>query len=286
MGIRLVYGLRTGDNSYLAAFYPSRRLAEAMAGQPDYGAFVFPPGASVAEAVRRCRSHVALLRGELPQGLYEALERAGVRVVNPSGPTELARDKWATALFFASRGVRHPETVSVGAVKDGPLGSAFPLPFPFVAKPRYGKMGRGVERIDGPADWSRYLERAGGELIAQRLVAASAGRDVRFFFARWEDGAGPTAVCVLREGQGFLSNAHAGARMTAFEPPPALALEARRVFESSGLDYGTVDFLFEDSWGGSFSACEMNSCPGFEELERATGLDAAAAIARTVMAVA
>lgn len=295
MGIRLVYGLKTSDASYLDIFYPSRRLAEAAAALGfDYEAMVFPPGSSEREAEEACRGHTALLRGELPDDLYRQLESADVKVINPSRATGLARDKLAAAAFFAAHGAPHPRTAGFSSVSADP--SRPPLPYPFVAKPRFGKMGRGVALIEGEADWVAYLQAARpgvpGETVpasarpdafepdylAQDYLAASRGRDIRFFFASWPDGS--PWVAVERQGPAFLSNAHAGAHMRAYSPPPGLSATAERLFDSSGLAYGTVDFLYADESGGAFAACELNACPGFEELERATGLDAAAAILR------
>lgn len=308
MGIRLVYGLKTSDASYLDVFYPSRRLAQAAAALGiDYGALVFPPGSSEREALEACRGHTALLRGELPAGLYRRLESAGARVINPSRATELARDKLACAAFFSARGAAHPPTVGFSSTLAEPARP--PLPYPFVAKPRYGKMGRGVALIEGQADWAAYLRAARPErpprrravsasavaagpadpfgspdepdYLAQGYLAASRGRDIRFFFASWPDGA--PWVAVERRGPDFLSNAHAGAAMHAYSPSPELAATAEGLFAAAGLAYGTVDFLYADAAGRAFAACELNACPGFEELERATGLDAAAAVLRAAL---
>jgi len=291
MGIRLVYGLKTRDESWLDGFYPSRRIAEAIRAHEaahqsepplDYRAMLFPPGSPAEPVIEACLGHVVLLRGELPRELYDALESAGVRTVNRGAPVALARDKLRSAEFFRELGVPHPRTVEIDPSPGKPEP---PLPYPFVAKPRFGKMGRGVELIHDARDWAEWLSGGHGEGLAQEQVTASEGRDLRFFFARWPGSASVTAVCVTREGGGFLSNAHAGAHMRAFTPSASLAAESARVFSCSGLDYGTVDWLFADPEGSSFSACELNSCPGFEELERATGLDAAGAIVATLVAI-
>lgn len=297
MGIRLVYGLKTTDASYLDIFYPSRRLAAAAAELGvDYGAMVFPPGGAEGATIEACQGHTALLRGELPEGLYRQLESAGIKVINPSTATELARDKLAAAAFFASHGASHPRTVGFSSISADP--SRRPLPYPFVAKPRFGKMGRSVALIEGEADWAAYLRAARPvtpgpttpssdsaarpDYLAQDYLAASRGKDIRFFFASWADGS--PWVAVERRGPAFLSNAHAGAHMRAYSPPPGLSATAERLFKASGLAYGTVDFLYADASGLAFAACELNACPGFEELERATSLDAAAAILRSALA--
>lgn len=297
MGIRLVYGLKTDDASYLDSFYPARRLREAaFAAGLDYDATVLPPWAPIDGALSFCEGHAALVRGDAPIALYEALESICPVVVNGSAAVALAGDKAASAERFAAIGARHPRTVAVDPGSGEP-----PLEPPFVLKPRFGKMGRGVELVETADAW---LAVAGGlrggpgsavdGYIAQEYVMASHGRDLRFFFARFagmdgSDDGTPPCVSVLRKGPGLASNAHAGGSMEAYASPfgPAadkrLADEARRVFVDSGLVYGTVDFLFADEPGSSFYVCETNACPGFEALEACTGLDAAGAILRSVL---
>jgi len=287
MGIRLVYGLDTDDLSYLDIFYPSKRLAQAAAAIGlDYAASIFTRNGRLTDATAFCRGHVALLRGELPATLYESLEAAGIFVVNSAAATALAKDKVASAAFFKAIGAYHPHTVVVDWTN-----SALPLAPPFVLKPRFGKMGRGIKLVETSADWATcLLEKAPVDFLAQDYVEASRGRDIRFFFANFDrargqtnvDGPGPVAV--LRRGPALVSNAHSGGVMDFFDAPESLLSEARRIFAASGLAYGTVDFLFADTAGSAFTVCEINSCPGFEEFERVTGLDAAGAILSSTIA--
>ncbi len=278
MGIRLVYGLKTDDNSYLDIFYPSRRLAEASRRLGlNYDATIHAPGTSMEETATFCKGNVALLRGELPILLYEHLEAAGTVVVNSACATTLAGDKFRTAERCTELGIAHPRTFLVL-----PQESTIPLDFPFIMKPRFGKMGRGVFLVDSAETWQSFLETeeaASTPYIAQEYMSASHGRDVRFFFAIFDENLGiATPVVVLRKGEGLVSNAHAGGAIEPFEPPEYLETEARRVFVDSGLVYGTVDFLFADESGSSFTLCETNACPGFEALENMSGLDVAKAI--------
>jgi len=278
MGIRLVYGLKTNDISYLDIFYPSRRLAEAARELGlDYGATIHAPGTSLEATATFCKGQVALLRGELPIRLYEHLEAAGTVVVNSAVATMRASDKLRTAERCTELGIAHPRTFLVS-----PQESTIPLDFPFIMKPRFGKMGRGVVLVDSVETWQSFLETeeaASTPYIAQEYMLASHGRDVRFFFANFDDNPDiAKPVVVVRRSEGLASNAHAGGIMEPFEPPEYLKTEARRVFVDSGLVYGTVDFLFVDEGGSAFTLCETNACPGFEALENMSGLDVARAI--------
>lgn len=312
MGIRLVYGLQTGDASYLDIFYPSRRLKEAaLAAGFDYAAMIHSPSDPPSRILDFCSAstekHVALLRGEIPDSLFGYLEKEGIRVINPASAVALARDKLGSAVFFESIAARHPRTMlqqldSPSLPLPQPLRQ--PLALPFVAKPRFGKMGRGVALMESMEQWSSYLCKArekGQETIIQEFIGAATGRDIRFFFADFSTGPGcstgfqnkagtgterksiPGWVCVMRRAPGFLSNAHAGGSMEAFSPPVELQHEAQRIFALSGLVYGTVDFLFANKDGSEFMVCELNANPGFEELERAMKLDVASAIIGSVI---
>ena len=298
MGIRLVYGLQTADESYLDIFYPARRLKEAaLYAGLDYAAMIFNPSDPASRILDFCNSgkelNTVLLRGELPDSLFGFLESKGIRVINPASAVALARDKLASAEFFRSYGIQHPRTIQpppYSATLHPKAQQALPLQLPFVAKPRYGKMGRGVVLINAYEDWLLYQAQAAEKdqaIIVQDLVTASIGRDVRFFFADFKarteagDGVEDTSskwICVLRSAPGFLSNAHAGGTMTAFDPPVELQREAERIFALSGLLYGTVDFLIANQDRSSFVVCELNANPGFEELERAMNIDVASAI--------
>jgi glutathione synthase/RimK-type ligase-like ATP-grasp enzyme len=66
--------------------------------------------------------------------------------------------------------------------------------------------------------------------------------------------------------------------MEYFEPAEGMRAEAERIFIASALDYGTIDFLVGDPGWTRFPVCEINANPGFEELERVSGLDVAGAI--------
>lgn len=282
MGLRLVYGLKTDDASFLDVFYPSRRLHEASEALGlDYAACIHGETSPYERTLDFCRGNVALLRGELPMSLYTRLESDGVTVVNGSRATALAGDKLAAALHFASLDSRHPSTIEIMATPQAHQEPP-PMPYPFIVKPRFGKMGRGVELIETAHQWAAFMASDGFKktsYIAQEYLPASHGRDVRFFFALFESKRQEAPYIVaMRHGDALASNTHMGGSMERFNPPPSLVAEAERIYASSGLQYGSVDFLFADHRGDAFAVCETNACPGFEALEAMSGVDVARAI--------
>ncbi len=283
MGIRLLYGLKTTDQGYLDVFYPSRRLKEeARKANLDYQALIVPAKMETGGITEFCRGHVVVLRGEMDTDYYATLLEMGCRIINPLQAVLLARDKLESAHFFRKEGFSHPKTVAM--IRGGEP----PMEFPFIVKPRFGKMGIGVALIKDAEEYRAYGHP--GDILAQEYVRESTGRDVRFFFASFSERdkkfinrhprmPGTASACVRRESGGLLSNVHSGAITYPFEPCEKLLSAAEAIFERSGLVYGTVDFLFGKD--DTFPVCEINSCPGFEGLETATGINAAAAILET-----
>lgn len=119
------------------------------------------------------------------------------------------------------------------------------------------------------------------EILLQEFVAESSGRDVRALVV------GDRVVGAMRrvanvQGE-FRSNIHRGGKGEAIELPPSYAAEAIRAARAMGLAVAGVDLL-ESSQGPRIA--EVNSSPGIEGLERASGIDVAAAIVEHAVKVA
>ncbi|HSP78209.1 MAG TPA: 30S ribosomal protein S6--L-glutamate ligase, partial [Myxococcaceae bacterium] len=81
----------------------------------------------------------------------------------------------------------------------------------------------------------------------------------------------------------FRSNLHRGGKGRAVELPPAYAEAAVRAAKLLGLELAGVDML-EGRTGPRLM--ELNSSPGFEGLEKATGEDIAGEIVEHALAFA
>ena len=109
-------------------------------------------------------------------------------------------------------------------------------------------------------------------VLIQRFVAESRGRDVRALVV------GDRVVAAMRRqasGDEFRSNVHRGGSVEAIDLDPVYADTAVRAAQIMGLRVAGVDML-EGADGPV--VMEVNSSPGFEGIERATGLDIAGAI--------
>jgi len=117
-------------------------------------------------------------------------------------------------------------------------------------------------------------------ILVQEFIEESEGRDIRAFVV------GDRVVIVMRRQASigeFRSNVHRGGTGTVVELEESYrraALEATRVME---LQVAGVDML-ESKTGPK--VVEINSSPGFEGLERATGRDIAMTIIEYAVAFA
>jgi ribosomal protein S6--L-glutamate ligase len=203
------------------------------------------------------------------------LEAQGVPVVNGSEAIARSRDKLRALQLLAAAGVAVPRTVLArggGEVADlvehvGGL--------PAILKLIQGTQGVGVMIAHSAAEVESILStmwNLGQEILLQEFVAESGGRDVRALVV------GDRVVGAMRReaktGE-FRSNIHRGGEGTPIELPAAYAEAAVQAASVLGLGVAGVDLLEADA--GPI-VLEVNSSPGFEGLERATGADIAGAI--------
>jgi ribosomal protein S6--L-glutamate ligase len=234
-------------------FYKGREVSALSVALPRIGASVTAAGLSV---VRQ-------------------LEALGVPLVNGSSAIARSRDKLAALQQLAAAGVRIPRTVLArggGDVKElvAEVGG-----LPAILKLIQGTQGVGVMIAHSEAEVTSILGtlwELGQEILLQEFVAESKGRDLRGLVV------GDRVVGAMRReakrGE-FRSNLHRGGAGTAIALPPEYAEAAVRAAQVLGLDVAGVDLL--ESKDGPM-VLELNSSPGFEGLEKATGLDIASEI--------
>lgn len=208
--------------------------------------------------------------------LLRHFERRGVRLVN--GPTSIERvaDKLHTLQSLFRAGLPIPRTILGRFPMDADLVER-ELGFPVIVKTLKGTRGAGVLKCE---DRSQFEDLAGllesadakADFILQHYIRASHGRDVRVLVV----GGRVVAAMERRSLTGaFKSNVSLGGVGTAYNPPPEMAELALRAADTLELDVTGIDILFD---ADGYRICEANSAPGFEGLERATGLDVSGTI--------
>ncbi|MEM1178539.1 MAG: RimK family alpha-L-glutamate ligase [Acidobacteriota bacterium] len=146
---------------------------------------------------------------------------------------------------------------------------------PVIIKILEGTQGRGVILAETPKIAEAVIETLDSvdqRVLVQKFVAESRGRDVRAIIV------GDRVVAAMRRiapanGE-FRSNVHRGGRTEAIDLGATYAQTAVRAAQIMGLRLAGVDML-ESSDGPQ--VMEVNSSPGLEGIEGATGLDVAGA---------
>eukprot|EP00474_Spongospora_subterranea_P003518 CRZ03976.1 hypothetical protein [Spongospora subterranea] len=199
------------------------------------------------------------------------IEKMGVTVVNGCQSIEISRDKLQTMQVMAAHGLPIAKTllakfpINLKVVEDN-------FVYPIIVKKSSGSQGKGIilvkdhEHLEDLADLLDPKE----PLIFQEFLSHSKGRDLRVLVV-----GGRVVTCMMRvANKGFKANVHQGGSVRPVTISPQvewLVLEATRL---TGLDIAGVDLLIDKD---TYKICEINSSPGFEGLEKATGFDVASA---------
>jgi tetrahydromethanopterin:alpha-L-glutamate ligase len=203
---------------------------------------------------------------------YQWLERRGMVLVNRIDALLAAVDKFVTSERLQQAGLPTPEVV---VVQDAATGRSVLSEWgQAVAKPLYGSLGVGVERLEdtrrGRARLAPLLRRHGA-LYLQQYVPAP-GRDIRAFVV-----GGAVAASMYRlpaPGQ-WVTNVARGGFTAACTLDGATARLAVAAAETMGLDYTGVDIL--EGPAGPV-VIEVNGNPLWRGLLEATGRNMADAI--------
>ncbi len=207
----------------------------------------------------------------------------GVAVLNGAAPIARSRDKLRCLQLLARFGLDIPRTVMARDRSNVPRLLADVGGLPAIVKLVRGTQGVGVMLASTLPELEGILATfsdLGQDIVLQEFIAESRGRDVRAMVV------GDRVVAAMRRrakrGE-FRSNLHRGGRGKAAKLPPSYLEAAVTAARLVGLEVAGVDML-ETREGPK--VLEVNSSPGFEGLERATGVDIAGAIVDHALAVA
>ncbi len=204
-------------------------------------------------------------------------EQLGVVTLNGARAIAVARDKLQSLQMLSRHGIAIPATAFARdreAVQPSieQVGGA-----PVIVKLIEGTQGVGVILAETPSVAEaivQTLQLARQNVIIQKFVSESRGRDLRAFVVGDEVVA---AVARSASGDEFRSNVHRGGRATKVELEVELEQTAVSAAKVMGLEVAGVDMLESDEGP---RVLEVNSSPGLEGIEQATGVDVADAIVR------
>jgi ribosomal protein S6--L-glutamate ligase len=207
--------------------------------------------------------------------IVRQFEQMGVFTLNPSHAITISRDKLRSLQVLSRHDIGMPPTAFVrdkGSVLHAieRLGGA-----PVIVKVLEGTQGVGVILADTNKTAQAIVETlqsARQNVLIQKFVAESRGRDIRAIVV------GGRVVAAMRRvatGEEFRSNVHRGGRTENVTLAPDYERTAIHAAQILGLRAAGVDML-ESAEGPQ--VMEVNSSPGLEGIERATGIDVADAI--------
>jgi RimK family alpha-L-glutamate ligase len=210
-------------------------------------------------------------RGSLEQIIFRvdalhALVERGVACVNSPRAIERTVDKFLASALLARAGVPTPRTIACERPEDA-LDAFEELGRDVIVKPLFGSMGNGMTRVDD-ADVAYRVFHA---LALERAVyylqeTLPSGRDLRAFVV-----GGRVLAAVERVGPGWRKNLAHGARAEVAELSAEQERLCLKAAEVVGADYAGVDLLGDH-------VLELNTIPGWQGLQKATGADVAAAL--------
>jgi len=199
-------------------------------------------------------------------------ERLGVFILNSSQSMETSKDKLATLQLLASNNIPIPKTMLAKFPLDiSVIEKEFD--YPLIIKTITGSKGRGVflledrNKLNDLANLMEISKDPKINLILQEFISSSRGRDIRVIVL-----GGRVIGAMLRTAvnNNFKANYSAGGVVAPFGLNPVLewlVIESSRLIN---LDIAGVDILFD---GDNYRICEVNSYPGFEGFEKATGIN-------------
>lgn len=203
------------------------------------------------------------------------LEAMGMYALNGSVAIARSRDKFRALQLLAGKGLPMPRTGFAQSPDDTEALVQMVGGAPLVIKLLEGTQGKGVVLADGHISAVSIInafKSMSANILVQEYIAESKGIDIRCFVV------GDKVVASIKrqakEGE-FRANVHQGGKATRVVLTPkerALAIAAAKTM---GLRVAGVDLI--RSKNGPL-VLEINSSPGLEGVEKATGVNVAAKI--------
>ena len=203
--------------------------------------------------------------GYFAMAVIRQLERLGVRIFNNSASIEMVADKMHTHQVLAESGLPTPTTMLAKFPVDLDLVERT-IGFPIVVKTLLGVNGSGVFLMESRSSFEDLMSLIAQtnpdiQLIFQRFIAKSKGRDLRLFVV---DGKVIASMERRATDGGFKANYTQGAQVIEFKPDQVAIDMAVKTAEILNLQVAGVDLLYDDN---GYTICEANSFPGFKGLE-------------------
>ncbi len=206
-------------------------------------------------------------------------EMMGVYCLNESQAIARSRDKLRSLQILSRHDVGLPWTVYTRQADHVPACIERVNGPPVIVKLLQGTQGVGVVLAESTVAASSVIEAFHGldqNILIQQFIHEANGSDLRAVVV------GRRVVAAMRRqalaGE-FRANIHRGGTARAVDLPPEYRKTAQAAARHLGLRLAGVDML--ESSGGPM-VMEVNSSPGLEGIQKATGVDVAAAVIKHI----
>lgn len=206
-------------------------------------------------------------------------EMLKVSSLNASQAIGRSRDKLRALQILSQHNIGIPRTFFLDSMADIEVALDHVGKSPFVIKIPEGTQGTGVilaESVRSARSILESLLAQGRHVLVQEFIAESNGNDVRVIIL-----GGRLVAAMRREAAAndFRSNLHRGGHHSKIELSVELKKTAQIAARALGLQFAGVDLI--ESNDGPL-VLEVNSSPGLEGIEAASGENVAAACIRYV----
>jgi len=208
------------------------------------------------------------------------IEQLGIWTANTGQGILRSRDKLQASQILALNRIPVPKTVYVRDILDVEHAIETVGGLPVVVKVTQGTQGDGVFLRHTAFEVRNLVQgllMTGKSVLVQEYIAESHGKDIRALVVGDQ-----VVACMRRRARGreFRSNYHLNGTVEKVELPPGYEEAACRAARVLGLNIAGVDLL--EGKDGPL-VLEVNSSPGLEGIEKASGVNVAGAIVDYVL---
>ena len=208
------------------------------------------------------------------------IEHLGIWTANTGQGILQSRDKLQASQLLARNRIPVPKTVYVRDILDVEQAIETVGDLPVVVKVTQGTQGDGVFLRHTAFEVRNLVQgllMTGKSVLVQEYIAESHGKDIRALVVGDQ-----VVACMRRRARGreFRSNYHLNGTVEKVDLPEGYAEAACRAARVLGLNIAGVDLL--EGKDGPL-VLEVNSSPGLEGIEKASGVNVAGAIIDYVM---
>lgn len=209
---------------------------------------------------------------DLHISLILQMEMVGIPLFNKYSAIMNAKNKVKTMQILDGYGIPIPRTVVIRRQDDLVQTAKLVGGFPLIVKQPVGSFGSGVTIIESMRALKSFLLWDQPMYLLQQYVKYSKGKDVRVFVVN-----GRVVGSMMRSAKRgeFRSNIELGGVGEPVEITQEESSIALRSVQALDLNYGGVDVMRGKDGP---VVLEVNSNPGFKELEKSTGVSIAGAI--------